>query len=226
MEGKTAIPNSQKDPFYNERAKFIEERRRRQLEHQQGLVEKTNEKYNEFMSRQHKNELNEDSFSNDSSSMSRGGNRGIRDEIGRRQSSSSSMSNTSTYTSNNDYRSGNKPQQGESILNLLNKNLATNTIYEEDEDQFATNQNVNRYTNRGNINLPQQTHRQVSDQQKSNKNSNSNNSSLDLDGQNGFVPFMRTNEFLDPKHAGSPVPPSRESSAVKRDREKARQVYY
>ena len=233
MEGKTAVPNSQKDPFYNERAKFVEERRRRQLEHQQGLVEKTNEKYNEFMSRQHKNsELNEDSFSNDSSSMSRGGNRGNRDEVGRRQSTSSSMSNTSTYTSNNDYRSGNKPQQGESILNLLNKNLANNTIYEEDEDQFAANPNMNRYTHRGNAGgghlVPQQSNRQVSEPQKTNKNSNSNNSSLDeaAFGQNGFVPFMRTNEFLDPKHAGSPVPPSRESSAVKRDREKARQVYF
>lgn len=88
--------------------------------------------------------------------------------------------------------------QNESIMNLLNKKKTLeDPIYEEDEDLYLNN----------NLNL---------------KNQDLVN--IDENYSQGYVPFMRTNEILDPIHACSPVPPSRESSATKRDREKARQV--
>jgi hypothetical protein len=87
----------------------------------------------------------------------------------------------------------------------LTKNLAKNTIYEEDENLHESNNNTTqRQINQLNLNL--------------------NTANQSLNDLNGFVPFMRTNEFLNPAHAGSPVPPSRESSAVKKERERARQV--
>lgn len=204
MKGRKNVPNSMKDPFYNERAKFIEERRQKRLEFYQGQAEKNGQKYNEFVQRKQNQNQNQnqraqqhdDNFSTDD----------YRDDYRtNRNSVMSSMSNTSNANSNQvDYRKsnlGNNNKQTESILNLLTKNLASNPIYEEDEDLYLNNQNKNVHK------------RQV------------NNSNLDDGYSNrGFVPFLRTNEVLDPVHAGSPIPPSRESTAVKRDREKARQV--
>ena len=94
-------------------------------------------------------------------------------------------------------------------------------IYEEDEDLYVNrnnlkhqNQNQNQNQNqKGSIKGFQPPKRMYLEEDVSGSVNNG-----------GFVPFMRTNEFLDPAHAASPVPPSRESSAVKRDREKARQV--
>ena len=192
LQGKKAMPNSMKDPHYSERAKLIEERRKRHTEHFQGLVEKNSQKYNDFVQNHMSN--NNDYDDNDDFGMTNNKNR---------NNSISSMSSAS----NNDREqkivgSGSNANKGqESILNLLTKNLAANTIYEEDEDLYNSRQK--NKTNRILSNLD------------------------DGDNSNfGFVPFMRTNEFLDPAHAASPVPPSRESSAVKKEREKARQVKY
>ncbi|RNA02956.1 hypothetical protein BpHYR1_045010 [Brachionus plicatilis] len=101
-------------------------------------------------------------------------------------------------------RNSDNKVQTESIMNLLGKNLAKTPIYEEDEDLYL-HQNYPSKIADLNIKDP------------SFFNGEENSS-------RGFVPFMRTNEILDPVHAGSPVPPSRESSAVKRDRERARQM--
>ncbi len=118
---------------------------------------------------------------------------------------------------------------GESILNLLTKNLAKNTIYEEDENEQQPTFEQNH--NQRNTNQQQQQPNRNSNQQAmlSNRSDNQLNRSGNFTGNLspndfGFVPFLRTNEFLNPAHAGSPVPPSRESSAVKKDRERARQV--
>ena len=167
---------------------------------------------------------NDDDFSNDET-MSRNDQ-----TASRRQSTASSMSIASNHTFQNDFKNNNyngptKPQQ-ESIFNLLGKNLAANTIYEEDEDQTNHHRQQNQRNQANNFNQNEPTQRnqsQVSNhQQQHNKNVNSG---LEDFSDTGFVPFMRTNEFLDPTHAGSPIPPSRESSAVKENREKARQVF-
>jgi hypothetical protein len=192
LQGKKAMPNSMKDPHYSERAKLIEERRKRHTEHFQGLVEKNSQKYNDFV-QDHMSNHNNDYDDNDDFGMSNNKNRN--NSISSMSSASDRMIEQKQVGPN--ANGLNKGQ--ESILNLLTKNLASNTIYEEDEDLYNSRQK---------------------------KKSNKILSNLD-DGDNsnfGFVPFMRTNEFLDPVHAASPVPPSRESSAVKREREKARQV--
>lgn len=97
-------------------------------------------------------------------------------------------------------------------MNLLNKNLTKNVIYEDDEDKYlkpSRNQN-----------------RELNDHLRSSRDQNDMRVE-DLGGSPlGFVPFMRTDEFLDPAHAGSPIPPSRESSAIKQERDKARKAYY
>jgi hypothetical protein len=230
LAGRKAVPNSQKDPFYHERAKFIEERRQRRLEYYQNLAKKNGEKYNEYMQKQQKGQRsnNDDDFTNDESMTSRNDQ-----TASRRQSTASSMSISSNQTYQNDFKNNSnnsgpsKPQQ-ESIFNLLGKNLAANTIYEEDEENQTNHhrQNYQKHqaTNfNSNVNEPTQRNQsQVSNQQNHIKNVNSR---LDDYSDTGFVPFMRTNEFLDPTHAGSPIPPSRESSAVKENREKARQVF-
>ena len=107
-------------------------------------------------------------------------------------------------TGNNDYSTISKPHT-ESIMNLLNRNVAKNTIYEEDEDQYLR-------SNRNNGRHGMKT------------SGRSSPGFDDLGSPTGFVPFLRTHEVLDPAHSDSPVPPSRESSAVKRSRDKARQV--
>ena len=238
LAGRKAIPNSQKDPFYNERAKFIEERRQKRLEYYQNLAKKNSEKFEDYMQKQQKGQrTNDDDFSNDGS-MSRNDQ-----TASRRQSTASSMSfasnqtysnnSTSNHNTNSNNIGASKTQQ-ESIFNLLGKNLAANTIYEEEEETHPnqhrqTNQkhqinNYNQSSNEAINTVRSQAQSQHHFNQPQLKNVNST-SSLDDYLNNGFVPFMRTNEFLDPTHAGSPIPPSRESSAVKENREKARQVF-
>jgi len=116
-------------------------------------------------------------------------------------------------------RSSRPPQQqGESILNLLTKkNLSNNVIYEDDEDRYLRPvDNSERGRNQGQMGVSRFSRTEREDMRVE-----------DMGGSPmGFVPFMRTDEFLDPAHAASPVPPSRESSAIKQDREKARQAYY
>ena len=235
LAGRKAVPNSQKDPFYNERAKFVEERRQRRLEYYQNLAKKNSDKYNDYVQKQQKqqqrNNNNDDDFSNDGTASR---------TASRRQSTASSMSIASNHTYSNDSKNNShhntsngggplKPQQ-ESIFNLLGKNLAANTIYEEDEDSYANpHRQLQNNGKKASITTSQQNHHptpQMPQQQQQLFQSPKNvNSSLDDYSNIGFVPFMRTNEFLDPTHAGSPVPPSRESSAVKENREKARQVF-
>lgn len=182
-QGKKAVPNSMKDPHYKERVKSIEERRRKKMEYFQNQAEKNNEKYREYKQQRNYETYEEQSNVGDYPYNNNNNNNRI--------NNNSSMSQTS---------SSKQPHQ-ESILNLLTKNLASNPIYEEDEDMYLKNNN----------NKPSYAGA---------RGSNSSLSELN----SGFVPFMRTNEVLDPVHAGSPVPPSRETSAIKRDREKARQV--
>lgn len=188
------MKNSEKDPFYQERAQKAEERKLQRLEYYRNFPQRNTQRFKEVDKKQ--SEERRDFFQEEDL---RENNRG---------SVVSSMSNASTQFDRplNDDRKPpkfvpNKPQT-ESILNLLTKNLAANPIYEEDEDMFLNNRNAN-----------------------DNYDLKLNNNSYSSFGENrGFVPFMRTNEVLDPVHAGSPVPPSRETSAAKRDREKARQV--
>ncbi|CAF0907856.1 unnamed protein product [Brachionus calyciflorus] len=195
LKGRKVIKNSEKDPFYHERAQKAEERKRQRLEYYQNLSQKNGQKYKEFTERkQQQNEpMRKDSYEDH-----------LRDN---RTSVVSSMSNASTQYDDRKpprFASNSNKQQTESIMNLLTKNLASNPIYEEDEDMF-----LKETKPKGNYDLQLK---------------NSSFSSFG-DSNRGFVPFMRTNEVLDPVHAGSPVPPSRESSAIKRDREKARQAY-
>lgn len=213
MAGRKAIPNSMKDPFYQERAKFIEERRKKRQEYlTQPIAKKT--------------------------AAAKGNSRDTsdRDSYMSRHADTVSESNYNDDNATNNYRPkyGSRPpgepqyqkqqqqhhqqqQPSESIMNLLTKNLAANPIYEEDEDKYLTTRNTNVNTE-ANLNY--------SNNNNNNLKSGSNSSLEELHSGRGFVPFMRTNEILDPVHAGSPVPPSRESSAIKRNREKARQVFY
>jgi hypothetical protein len=206
-EGKVAKTNSMKDPFYQERLRFMEERKKKRFEQQQhpnNFNSRETENLREMSKKQSFDNgyQNYDSYMNDDLNNEYSNRTRLVEPSGR-QSSSSTISNMSSHSQLN-----NQGKPTESIMNLLTKNLATNTIYEEDEDMYLNNQKSNK-------NHPS-NHRSTNNQLSS--------SYEDMNHQNGFVPFMRTNEFLDPTHAGSPVPPSRESSAIKRDREKARQV--
>jgi hypothetical protein len=207
-EGKVAKTNSMKDPFYQERLRFMEERKKKRFDQPQypnnaNYREADNSRQNQKKQSLDNNYQNYDSYMNDDFNNDYSNRTRVLEPSGR-QSSSSTISNMSSHSQVN-----NQGKQPESIMNLLTKNLASNTIYEEDEDMYLNNQKSNHKNHT--------SHNRLSNNQLS-------SSYEDLNHQNGFVPFMRTNEFLDPTHAGSPVPPSRESSAIKRDREKARQV--
>jgi hypothetical protein len=123
--------------------------------------------------------------------------------------------------SNNSNQSRNNNNGGpkqESIMNLLNNhNLRNKPIYEDDFNDYEDD-NDDGYGN----------HRRTkTNTQRRLKSQSKRNIDFDPSGKNsnmGFVPFLRTDEFLDPAHATSPVPPSRESTATKRDRDRARQV--
>jgi hypothetical protein len=209
LEGRVAVPNSMKDPFYNERKAFIEERKRRQLEQFKRLSSDGEQpKYsieNEKQQRQHLNQSSRNEAANEQLSTS---NR------------FSSISSTSMTNKHMNLQTTNKPyqqqHQQESIMNLLTRNLANNPIYEEEEDAYLNAQRKLKHSTQAN-----------KQQQQAKVLANLHSSSMeDLSIKNGFVPFMRTDEFLNPAHATSPVPPSRESSAIKREREKARQVIF
>ena len=208
---KPKISNSQKDPFYQERKALAEERKQKRLELQQALVEKNNQKYNEYMQKKE-----EDTYEYSNRNQHRQSNA---------SSSLSNMSNYNYHNNNNnnnnfeDTKVGVKPQN-ESIMNLLTKNLSKNIIYEDDEDKYLkAAPQMDSQRNR----KPQQPNKYDSQMMMSNRNESSLRIE-DVGSPVGFVPFMRTNEFLDPAHAASPIPPSRESSAIKHDREKARKV--
>jgi hypothetical protein len=112
-----------------------------------------------------------------------------------------------TQMSNRSVNTTRQENKGESILNLIPRhgaNRAIKTLYEVDEDE------LNDIKEKGVLRHNQQ------------RISYSNE--RDSDSSLSFVPFMRTNEFLNPAHAASPVPPSRESTATKQERDKARQV--
>jgi hypothetical protein len=222
LAAKKAMKNSEKDPFYHERAKFVEERRQKRLEYYQSLTKKNSDKYNEYVE---KNKRMQAGQSNDDDTSSTVDGTFSRND-NRRESTASSMSIASNQTysnnnNNNNISSFSKPQQ-ESIFNLLGKNLAANTIYEEDEvsgDVYAKPPHHLQSNNNYN-----QSHR--SQHVAAAAAPKNVNSSFDDYNNSGFVPFMRTNEFLDPTHAESPIPPSRESSAIKQNRDKARQVLF
>lgn len=204
MEGRKFVPNSVKDPFYNERAKLLEERRKRRAEYFA--------KYNNGQGK------NDSSRSQMNTSKTDGG-----------RASVSSMYSMSSSNAQSDFINGGGSKKsngggGESMLNLLTKNLARNTIYEEDENEGMNHHHHHQNQNHGQAFLTQQAPiRNPPPPPQQHQQPMSSNRS-ELENEFGFVPFMRTNEFLNPAHAGSPIPPSRESSAVKREREKARQV--
>lgn len=189
-QNKKAVPNSEKDPFFKERQTLKEQRRHEQLEQLKALIEASNRKT------QRNHNSDHSSPDNDANSEINGQNDTRRTY--QQQSRNSQM---------NSNRSSDTKQ--ESIMNLLNnRNLATKTIYEEEDDNDELNDRNRHKT----TNTQRRLMRHGSDEN-TGKNSNM-----------GFVPFMRTDEFLDPAHATSPCPPSRESTATRRDREKARQV--
>ena len=125
----------------------------------------------------------------------------------RKMESRNTQAASDRYHSN---KSSNNATKQESIMNLLqNHNLRNKPIYEEeDEDDHRYNRTK---TN---------TQRRLKQSRQQDDYNTGKNSNM------GFVPFMRTDEFLDPAHATSPCPPSRESTATKRDRDKARQVSF
>jgi hypothetical protein len=198
MQGRKALPNSMKDPFYSERAKFIEERRRKHLEYYSSQADKNASKYREYLNSQQSQQSDTESRRYEPPAP--------------KASKPASKRDTQQFL------------QKESILNLLTKNLASNPIYEEDEDQYVNNNTTNK--NNGRREDPQDLNEANNTNKNTNYLSKSNSSSIEdlLLSNRGYVPFMRTNDLLDPVHAGSPVPSSRESSAVKKSREKARQV--
>jgi hypothetical protein len=210
LEERKYKSNSMKDPFYAERTKIIEDRRQRQRE---------------AFSRQ-----------NNGTSNNNGDNSNNNRQNGQRATSPTmsvmSMSTRSEFTNNNNQKknSSGGGGGGESILNLLTKNLAKNTIYEEDEDRSMMDlpPPAQDNHNRTHHNRNQQQQQQLLLSNRSDNNNNNNpNFNFELNPNDfGFVPFLRTNEFLNPAHAGSPVPPSRENSAQKRERERARQVSF
>ena len=217
---KPKISNSQKDPFYNEKKALIEERKQKRLEQHQAMVEKNNQKYQEFVQKKKESENKRKppvlkKQNNENSNQT---------ELNQRRQSiaSSSMSTVSSYPyqlNNEDMKIGQQKPQGESIMNLLTKNISNNVIYEDDEDRYLKPREPQRNINKQSYDFEPVATARFS----------RNDHDLRVDDMGspvGFVPFMRTNEFLDPAHAGSPVPPSRESSAVKQDREKARRAYY
>jgi hypothetical protein len=194
MVGRKALPNSMKDPFYSERAKFIEERKRKRQEYFNSVKIKPKQ-------------------SNDASNLVSNHNHY------QQQPKPVNSSSSSRRTASVDHSSTNNQsfQQKESVMKLISKNLASNPIYEEDEDLYI-NKNVDNSEEAG---------KNEGLRNKINEN-NSNSSSIEdlFVANRGYVPFMRTNEILDPVHAASPIPPSRETSAIKKGREKARQVNF
>ncbi len=205
---KPKMSNSEKDPFYHEKKALIEERRRKRADLHQAMVEKNNKKYQEFLlnsKKDHDEKKRQQNNISNADYLQRSGQH-------RQSIASSSHSTIDNYE---DTRNS-KPSQGESILNLLTKkNLSNNVIYEDDEDTYLR---PAQSINQGGRNLGAS---------RFSRNERDDLRVEDMGGSPmGFVPFMRTDEFLDPAHAGSPVPPSRESSAMKQDREKARQAYY
>lgn len=217
-QGRRALPNSMKDPFYAERAKFVEERRRKRLEYfnsisnQPNLAARTRGGGGQMASQQ--SQRSDDSMmtaTTNTTTMMRKPNT----FEAKRQMQASSGTTTTKNSHENNYSA----QQKESIMKLLTKNLAANPIMEEDEDLYINNNNNNRNT-RGN-----DEDENTRNERPTNLNK-SNSSSIEdmLMSNRGYVPFLRTNEILDPVHAGSPVPPSRESSAIKKGRDRARQV--
>jgi len=206
LEGRNFKKNSEKDPFYTERKAFNEERKR--LEQKQ---EKNNQKFKDYI-HQHQDQLDhQDNYSNEnydnqSNDFNQHQNVTTTNRSTTNRNSLSTLTNDN-YLNNNE---SNNTKKNESVLSLINKkNFATNTIYEDEEDRYSYKQTPKNSVPNGKL-----------------LTNRSNSSRDDSDfNKNGFVPFMRTNEFLDPVHAKSPIPPSRESSAIKRDREKARQVF-
>lgn len=191
MVGRKALPNTMKDPFYSERAKFIEERKRKRQEY--------------FNSLHLKNTKNSD---------------GTNIIDNKKHINNGSKDRRSITDLNLNSSIKNQPfQPKESIMKLITKNLASNPIYEEEEDNFINNNVENPEGNAKN---------EINENINLSNVYNSNSSSLEdlLLSNRGYVPFMRTNEILDPVHAASPIPPSRESSAIKRSRDKARKVRY
>lgn len=241
---KQKLSNSEKDPHYAERKALIEERKQKRLELHQAMVEKNNQKFQEFLKQKEdakpkrptqalvekKTNLHEQQSVQQHETMQQ-----------RRTSiASSSMSTVDNYHLSSVYEdphksrsSSTQQQNGESIMNLLNKNLTNNVIYEDEEDRYMrhgpTNAPLTDYNNRGgqsNHNHGKQI--REFDQPPTSRYSRTDNDMRieDIGSPLGFVPFMRTDEFLDPAHAASPVPPSRETSAIKNDREKARNVSF
>jgi hypothetical protein len=196
LKGRKAVKNSEKDPFYYERAQKAEERKLQRLDYYKNLSQRNSQRFKEFNEKklEQREPERKESYQEDDLRFDNRGN-------------VSAMSNASTQVDDRKppkFVQNSKPQT-ESIMNLLTKNLAANPIYEEDEDMFLNkeakpNENYDLQLRNGSL------------------------SSFGDNSNRGFVPFMRTNEVLDPVHAGSPVPPSRESSAIKQNRDKARQV--
>ena len=221
---KVKLSNSEKDPHYAERKLIAEERKQKRLEQHQIMVEKNNKKYQEFMEKkdeetQKKNEANRPSHQQQSE---------FTDRLSNQRQSISSNSTLSNYHPNSNYedsKKGTKPQT-ESIMNLLTKNLANKNsiIYEDDEDRYLKPAPNSHRQLQHIKEPPKQTYNEQPQSQRF--LSNENDLRLeDIGGSPlGFVPFMRTDEFLNPAHAASPIPPSREASAVKNEREKARNV--
>lgn len=181
---KVHISNSQKDPFYFKRAQEAEERKLKRIEYYKNFNIRERNKIKE------NNENNIKSYRSDQSNVE----------------NFNQALETPHHNLHLNLKKKENKLQNESIMNLLNKNLSKDPIYEQDEDLYLNN---NYSSNIVNLN--------IKDQDLMNADENYSH---------GYVPFMRTNEILDPIHACSPVPPSRESSAIKRDREKARQVSY
>ena len=225
---KPKISNTEKDPHYAEKKALIEERKQKRLEFHQALVEKNNQKLQEFLKQKEETKPKRPQAPHESKNLQHNHSVDSESMQQRRTSiASSSMSTVDNYHPASVYEEPQRPrhsssqQNGESIMNLLNKNLKNNTIYEDEEDRSVSHGPTNDY--RGT-----QNHKQIRDfdQAPASRYSRADNDMRieDIGSPLGFVPFMRTDEFLDPAHAASPIPPSRETSAIKQEREKARSV--
>lgn len=214
LNGQKPVKNSEKDPFFKER-------QLKKVELKQQIVEKNAQKFNEYVTSKRvppaPSSLQDDSerdrnFSDEASTYhyndASSRNSPMSNPPSMQNNRKSSINSYVPETNTNKARSQNQ----ENVMALLNKNLGKSVIYEEDEDRNSINQEF------FNNNIVSYNNNNKSNGLKPAKLSDSR------ELENGFVPFMRTNEFLDPAHATSPIPPSRETSAIKRDREKARQV--
>jgi hypothetical protein len=197
LEGKKMVPNSQKDPFHKERQNIADERRQLQIDQLKALIELNNQKSQKRYSPMDGDDDDVDDENEEVINVRKHALSQSRQAPERRQQQQQQSSSSNT--------------KQESIMNLLNnRNLRNKPIYEEDND----NDNDDLYNkNRAKTNTQRRLKQSRQNDDDSGKNSNM-----------GFVPFMRTDEFLDPAHAASPVPASRESTATNRNREKARQV--